>query len=117
MMNESDYWKTYGKYIELITPATERVSEWMNKNPQATPTEYLKKMEFLQTLEHLCDVFTKQYHLMVMMSRNHGDFIAEKQRLMRTAATNEYHLRQRLEALTKENETLKSEIKILMEVR
>ncbi len=110
MMNETDYWKIYGHYIQLEIQLGEKYLAWIEKNPTAPPEEVMKKGEFLRTVEYLRDVFTKQYHLLGLQSRSQGEFIAEKKRLQTTAATNEYHLKRKIEEQQKEIEQLKKNI-------
>lgn len=111
-MNEGDYWNVFSKYIKLEIQLGEKYLEWWNKNPNASPDEILKKKEFLDTIEYLRGVFTKQYHLMCLQSRSTGDFISEKQRLMTTASTNEYYLKRKITELERENAELKENIKL-----
>lgn len=112
MLGESDFNNIYYKYIQLEIVLSEKLVEWMKKNPDNTE-DYEKRSEHLRTIEFLRNKFHQLYHVHLMQGLTHGEFISERKRMLDLHLTEKYYLNKRIAELEKENKTLKENVSLL----
>lgn len=106
-MREKEFWQVYSEYLDLSISMTGKIVAHKAKNPDADVTEQLKvvaKVDWMGQMIH------KLYHMVLLANIAHGDFIAERGRIMNAAGKENYHLKRRVEELEKENAILKEQI-------
>ncbi len=106
MMREKEFWSIYSEYLDLSISMTGKIVAHKAKHPEADVTEQLKvvaKVDWMGQMIH------KLYHMVVLANVAHGDFIAERGRVMNEAAKEKYYMKKRIEELEKENAKLKEQ--------
>ena len=109
-MRQDEFWHIYSEYLDLAIGMTIKINEYKLKHPEADVSEQLKIVE---RVGYLGAMIHKLYHMNLQANMAHGDFIAERKRVMDEAGKVNYRLKKRVEELEKENAKLKESIKVI----
>lgn len=106
MMRQSEFDFIYYQYMELSLSMTIALGEYKIKNPTKDVSD---RVNILEKIDYLGKMIHKLYHMNLNAGLAHGDFIAERKRLLDLHCTEKYHMRKKIADLEKENAELKEQ--------
>jgi hypothetical protein len=107
MLRDNEFWQIYSVYMEVSIEMSNALIEYKLKYPAKDLSEQYDRLD---KIKYLGDMIHKLYHMNLKAELAHGEFIAERKRLMDLMGNENYHLKKKVKEQESEIEHLKTSI-------